>query len=194
LPQHSPEQELYLQQYASQAILLLRNPRKAFPSRLNHLWEINNHVAFHSQQAPERAWNRWIARHFDQQIKKYKLLVHTWAQHPHYNVSLYLPYEGLTDPTTGPDWTTQRVVQLLREESDGVQQVVPDASNHIPCLWRLSVLEQPRVKRQGHSYIPGYTARQKQALLQMLDELLREVAPIPASLAEILSDYRQAKR
>jgi hypothetical protein len=148
------------------------------------LWEINNHVAFHSQQAPERAWDRWIARHFDQQIAKYKLLVLTWANHPHYNVSFYLPYEGFTDPHTGPQWT-QRVGQLLQEQH--VQ--VADAS-HIPCLWRPAVLEQPRVKRQRHSYSPGYTASQKQALLQMMDELLQGVTHIP-SLVEIISDYRQ---
>ena len=193
LPQHSPTSEpLYKQQYASQVIVLLRNPRTAFASRLNHLWELRNHVAFHSQQAPEKAWNRWIARNFQQQIAKYKLLIQTWAQHPHYNVSLYLPYEGLTDPKTGPQWT-QQVGQLLQQQQHQHDvQVVANASQ-IPCLWRLAVLEQPRVKRQGHSYSPGYTTHQKQALLQMMDELLAEVAVahnLP-SLVKIISDYRQ---
>jgi hypothetical protein len=190
LPHHSPSSEpLYKQQYASQAIVLLRNPRAAFASRLNHLWELQHNVAFHSQQAPEKAWNRWIARNFQQQIAKYKLLIQTWAQHPHYNVSLYLPYEGLTDPNKGPQWT-QRVRQLLQHQQHA--QLVANASQ-IPCLWRLAVLEQPRVKRQGHSYSPGYTTHQKQAMLQMMDELLGEVAVahnLP-SLVKILSDYRQ---
>jgi hypothetical protein len=220
LPQHSPSSSIYRQQYAPQAIVLLRNPAAAFSSRFNHLWELRRSIKFHSQQAPEKAWKKWIAKNFQQQWIKYQLLIQTWATDPHYHVSLYIPYEGLTDPVKGPQWT-QRVAQLLQDQQQyhddnhtnptthEIHQVVAHASD-IPCLWRLAVLEQPRVKRQGHAYVPAYTTKQQQALLQMMDELIvmststqqqQQVAADAnhhhhsssslSSLVQILSHYRQ---
>jgi hypothetical protein len=41
-------------------------------------------------------------------------------------------------------------------------------------LWRYTLFEQPKHKRAQHSYIPGYTKKQRAKLLQMMDELLEE--------------------
>ncbi|KAL3928734.1 MAG: hypothetical protein SGBAC_012520 [Bacillariaceae sp.] len=105
LPIHSPLDNP--QDYNSNAILLIRNPIHAFPSRLNHLWEVQTATSAHTTQAPEKNWNRWITKNWKQQVKTYQELIHTWtttttttsnssnSSFP-YHVQLVLPYEELT--------------------------------------------------------------------------------------------------
>jgi hypothetical protein len=180
---HAPLE--YKEHFQSQAILLLRSPLTAFPSRLNHLWEQNHQVGFHTKQAPENTWNRWIKLNLDTQLHKYKSFVLAWSNSSfHYNITLYLPYEGLTDRDHGQEWTP-RVGKVLQMANIRVAH-----PNVLECLWRYTLFEQPKRKRAHHSYVPGYTQKQHAKLLQMMDELLEETQDI-AELHHILHGYRE---
>eukprot|EP00536_Pseudo-nitzschia_multiseries_P003924 jgi/Psemu1/8835/gm1.8835_g len=113
--------------YHSQAIVLLRNPISAYPSRLNHQWELKNKVGYHVRQAPENAWNAWIRKTFQHQRETFFDFVVTWAklsggiENGDNNntqrvgrVALFVPYEGLIDPKQGPVWA-RRIVGVLHQ-------------------------------------------------------------------------------
>jgi hypothetical protein len=192
----SPMAAGYLGKYHSSAIVLIRNPAKAFASRLNHLWEGNNHVAEHSQQAPERAWNRWISKSFPNQISRYAALLQNWTattttqqqSAAYYKVALYLPYEGLTDPQQGP-LLLQQVSKLL-EQAKVPQVASSTAEKDLQCLWNYTVQDKPKMRRSGHSYTPGYTLQQHAQMLEMLSSLEREMAHVAPALVPILVSYR----
>lgn len=195
LPIHSPLDNP--QDYNSNAILLIRNPIHAFPSRLNHLWEVQTATSAHTTQAPEKNWNRWITKNWKQQVKTYQELIHTWttsgssnsnSSFP-YHVQLILPYEELTQKLSprsenvtdtlattrknitggGGPAAAKRLVKLLQEQANA-RVVVGDES--IACLWRHVVLDRPRKKRSDHAYTPGYTQVLKDRILAMIQSLL----------------------
>lgn len=193
----APDHEYYdSYPYHPYAMVLLRNPAKAFPSRLNHQWEINNKAGFHSQQAPERAWNRWIAHSLQGQMDKYKELILTWTNTPNRtmeslslppppSVALFVPYEGLTSWTQGAHWTEQ-VANVLRSANSRVAQSFED----LECLWKSSMFEHPTMKRAEHTYQPGYTAKQHAKLVRMMDELLELTQEDRPDVWKILQGYR----
>mmetsp|Transcript_30398 Transcript_30398/g.72892 ORF Transcript_30398/g.72892 Transcript_30398/m.72892 type:complete len:407 (+) Transcript_30398:163-1383(+) len=192
---HSPL-EANANDYHSHAILLLRNPIHAFPSRLNHLWEVQTDTSAHTTQAPEKAWNRWIHKNWKQQVKTYQELIQTWTRIPRndnttsssnfpYKVQLVLSYEELTTrnnnnesnayyslPTTAADGAVaaKRLVQVLQQANARV--VMGD--DKIACLWNHVVVDRPKKKRSDHAYTPGYTQVLKDRILSMIQTNLLE--------------------
>jgi len=112
--------------YHSQAIILLRNPVSAYPSRFNHHWESKREID-HVRQAPENAWNSWIQKTFHHQQEAFFEFVTTWANltraeqgegedknNEASRVALFVPYEGLIDPKQGPVWT-RKIIRVLHQ-------------------------------------------------------------------------------
>lgn len=184
LPMHSPLQ--YKEHFQPHAILLLRNPLTAFPSRLNHLWERNHKVGFHTEQAPENNWNRWIKRNLNVQLQKYKQFIYAWTNSSfHYKVTLFLPYEGLTDRSHGQEWI-QRVKRVLLMSSVRVAH----SDIILRCLWQNALFDRPKLKRAEHKYVPGYTEIQRSKMLEIMDELLVETKAF-VELYDILRGYKE---
>jgi hypothetical protein len=156
--------------YHSKAILLLRNPANAFPSRLNHQFEIINRRGFHTQQAPEKVWNRWIRQHAAGEVRAYYHFLRTWLNSSLPSVGLVVPYEGLTNPQTGLFWAT-KIVDILHD----AHHIVPTDSKSLGCLWRKSIFNKPQRKRAEHTYQPGYRPADHQRLQRLIEELLRDV-------------------
>ena len=174
------------QSYHSQSILLLRNPRKAFPSRLNHLWEMNNHQGYHSQQAPERAWDRWRNKSLLTQLQKYQEFLRSWVtKETIFPVAFILPYEELIDPIKGPQWTQTELASVLK--AAGIPRIA--ATDDLGCLWKHVVVDKPQMRRGNHSYTPGYTERQHEKMLEVLDTMIDEFNKHP-QLVSILESYR----
>ena len=111
-----------------------------------------------------------------------------------YKVALYLPYEGITNRTDGPKWSRQvlralqeaRVARVIATDDDSSSQ-----SSMIDCLWKYTVVDKPTMKRSSHAYRPGYTAKQQEKLLQLMDDLIQVgvTYQIP-SLVTIFQQYR----
>lgn len=167
LPKEAPTSAQNLLLYHSQAIVLLRNPVTAFPSRLNHQFEIVNRRGYHTQQAPEKVWNRWIRQHIQGEIQAYQSFVSMWQNATLPSVALFVPYEGLTDPLVGLLWA-ERVTRVLREANHRV----PTESSALQCLWKRSIFDQPKRKRANHSYQAGYTTQEQRRLEGMMEDLL----------------------
>ena len=163
-------QPIDFENFHSKAIILLRNPISAFPSRFNHQWELQHKVGYHVQQAPERAWNSWIKRSFQDQQDKFIEFITTWANLSHNSrVALFVPYEGLTDPHHGPMWTS-KIIQVLHNA--GIQHVSHGGNTDIiECLWKDAILDRPQRKRAPHTYKPGYTPTQQQFFQTLFQEI-----------------------
>ncbi|CAJ1966056.1 unnamed protein product [Cylindrotheca closterium] len=203
LPIHSPL--LNPQDYHSNAILLIRNPIHAFPSRLNHLWEVQTTTQAHTTQAPEQAWNRWIHKNWKQQVKTYQELIQTWTQRIQtkdnnnnnnnrndtsssfpYRVQLVLAYEELTNSTTITSISTTgkstNNMPTGAMAAKGLVTLLQQANarvvigdESIACLWRHVVLDRPRKKRSEHAYTPGYTQLLKDRILTMIQTLMERL-------------------
>ncbi|KAG7349836.1 hypothetical protein IV203_012433 [Nitzschia inconspicua] len=175
-----------LQAYHAKAIVLLRNPSNAFPSRLNHQFEIVNRRGYHTQQAPEKIWNRWIRKHMRNEVRAYQNFVRTWRNVTFPSVALYVPYEGLINPKTGLFWAIQ-VSNVLRNAGHSV----PVDSSDLECLWKRSIFDKPKRKRGTHTYKAGYTPEDHGRLQQMIQELLGDALlnGTGQELHDILQDY-----
>lgn len=194
--------------FHNKVLFLIRNPRNALPSYFNWIWERDNNITDHSLQSPEREWQKWRDNNFTEGVRNWKNIITSWRQQKHYEVTLYMQYEKLTNPTTGPE-LFGRAVKELRQVAKKTKRmsvangssVVHVASDHdIPCLWYKVVKGKSgssKTKRAGHSYKPAYTKEQKQQMLDMLDESIQEFnttttnsSPVTKNLVEILQSYR----
>jgi hypothetical protein len=156
-------------EYDSNAIVLVRNPIRAFSSRWNHLWEVKTNTGGHTQQAPEKSWNQWFRKNWKTQVEKYQELIQTWTNNsfPH-QVALILSYEDLISPLTGV-WAAKQLAKVLKHANI---QVIQGNDAKIKCLWKYTILEKHKQKRGKHKYIPGYTKQQKERVLEMLEREL----------------------
>jgi hypothetical protein len=173
---HAPHQPKYLEYFASNVILLLRNPANALPSHFNFRWEVEHNVAHHTTQAPEADWIVWRNQRFGRQLQNWKNMILQWHnQHAgdagdagdadvdakakvkaneYYHVALYVPYERLVSPDLsngGPVLAAKLANELRRASGTALTAggVIDNAGAiDIPCVWRTVVLDQPRKQRQ----------------------------------------------
>jgi hypothetical protein len=189
LPKEPPIRDDNQELYHSRAIVLMRNPANAFPSRLNHQFETINRRGYHTQQAPEKVWNRWIRRHIHGEVRAYRNFVQTWQNATVPSVALFVPYEGLTDPNTGLFWAS-RVANVLRE----AHYRTPEDTKALECLWKQSIFDNPNRKRAAHSYRAGYRPEDHDRLQQLMKELMSDVnlSKKGKNLADILNAYNSS--
>jgi hypothetical protein len=183
--------------YGTSSILLLRNPRHALPSWYNQVYETRVGAELHSQQAPQKSWERWRggtaaqSKSFklEYRMEQWKDLILYWLalaeNNDYYHVDLIVPYEKLVHESTGPS-ILQKVANVLSKEK---VSTVAEAAD-IPCLWKYTVQEKKSMKRSSHRYEPAYTWRHQQQMLGMLDEVMDKVSHLP-ELVQIIKGYRQ---
>ena len=181
--------------FHNKTFFLIRNPRNSIPSYFNYKWELKNHIKSHSAQAPESKWREWRDTAVLKQLRDLKDMISRWEQLPHIEIALYIQYEKLIDDEHGPI--------LLQEVVNEIQQVPPAINSSkvhvapkedVPCLWQNVVKGNgtSKTKRSGHKYKPSYTPDQKQQMLNVLDEAIKEFSDSTTStiLLEILQNYR----
>jgi hypothetical protein len=205
---HAPDQYQYQQQlFAPNVVMLLRNPATALASHFNFKWEVEQGFQDHTRQAPQADWIVWRDQRFLRQVGNWKRMILQWHHagvagagghshshshsHSHlnsyYNVTLHVPYERLVSVgnlSEGPVEAAKLADELRRA---GALKVV--AATDIPCVWRTVVMDQPRrQRRQGHRYQPSYTVEQQQVMVDMLQDIMRQL-PDQVALTEILTEY-----
>jgi len=186
-------------------ILLIRNPANAIPSWYNQIYESLTHAEFHSQQAPEKNWIRWSRKSQWHQIefrfKHWRDLILYWLESSHYKVDLFVPYERLVDPSTGPQLLAQVTDTLIRSKVSTVissaaaaaaanddDTNVNNATATMECMWKETVQQQATMKRSRHKYTPSYTKDQQQNMLALMDDFIHTVA-YREDLVKILQEY-----
>lgn len=167
--------------FESQFILLLRNPANAMPSFFNWIFEKKNHLKTHSRQAPQMEWQEWRQENFHNNVVLWKRLVLEWNQMTNLTMGSFVPYEALVSPETGVE-TLQQFTLTLQNITG--MEVAP--AEMIPCIWRKYSQHGSGHKRAKKHYKPAFSQRQKQELLDMLDEVSAQV-PI---LRHLFETYR----
>lgn len=188
--------------YHTMAMVLLRNPATAIPSWYNQIWEARVHAAFHSQQAPEKNWNRFRShpREIEKRLQQWKQLILYWAYSDHYDLKLFVPFESLVDAVEGPV-VLQRMADALA--SAKVTLMIPGSSTPSPttsittkhdlvtCFWNETVQGTASMKRSEHKYQPSYSEAQRQYMIDMMDEMMTSQLVVDRpELMPVLKNYR----
>lgn len=95
-------------------------------------------------------------------------------------IGMYVTYERLSSPIEGPLLTREVAEQFGR--SKHVTHTEP------PCLW-LKAVDRSQLHK-AKAYKPKYTANQKEAIVQALDELVLMFQSSDPTLTAILHGYR----
>ena len=182
--------------YSTTALVLLRNPATAIPSWYNQIWEARVHAAFHSQQAPEKNWNRFRShpREMQHRLQLWKELIMYWAYSDHYHTELFVPFESLIDEVEGPV-LLGRVADILAKAK--VPLMVPTSTTSatnidlVACFWNETVRGSASMKRSEHKYQPSYSEAQQQYMIDLMDDMLgSQLAMDRPELVPVLQGYR----
>lgn len=173
-------------QFSSDVIMLLRNPINSIPSWYNQIYEERVKAEFHSTQAPESSWNRWIQLRstLRERMALWKEMIVYWAridQDPqaHYTVSHWIPYEKLVSNSTGP--------RILSDVGTTLKKQGAPVSEDITCLWRYIVEERRGMKRGEHKYVPLYLSEHKTIFLEELDSTIQAIKELGAKSSKKVS-------
>ncbi len=193
----------------NRALVIIRNPMNAIPSFFNHIYEIKNNLAIHSQRAPVGDWIEWRDRLAMSQVNKFAEFVDYWMERfdKSNHDRILISYETLTDDNDGPEEAI-RISNFL-SQSEGVDPIDIDL---VPCIWRSVVKykEQPKVilektldngrrrldplhhdsQRAGPTERP-YTAELLNAMSEMLSNLIKKWGNRHMRLRTVLEGYQQ---
>lgn len=174
-------------EFNKNVIMLLRNPCQSIPSFFNFEYEHNNHLEGHSVQAPESAWQRWRDKHVEKAIQHWANVIEAWKRLDPFQISLYLSFERLTTPETGP-LAVQELARQLQVNS-GLE--ISSELNHSTCLWNNLVQQGRKGKRSEHAYVPKFRKEQTDHMIEALDKLVdafRGDAPLVEQLEQYKAD------
>jgi len=193
LPSEVNENRPATSKFHDKAFLVLRNPLKAIPSLCNYEYEYRqNATETHISKAPLEEWRAWRDRNFAQRWDQWIELIRHWHQHNInnniYNITVYLPFEQMTAPETGPG--------LLRDMARELRSAGFTVRDKLECRWRKVVQVQATKKRrdtnnEGGYYVPAFTAEQQTIMLLGLGELIGEYELMAPALVAILKNYRE---
>lgn len=169
--------------FAEDFVLLVRNPAHAIPSYFSWIWENGHKVKTHTKQAPEAEWQDWRNRVFDEHLVLWKRVILDWNSQEQHHMALVLPFEDLVNKETGPDLLTNLISQLKKSYQG---QLKTAALDKIPCLWKKGTGSHSH-QRNTHAYQSGFTAAEKEAMLNAVEEIAQKV---PA-MKEIMERYRE---
>lgn len=179
------------QDFHSNTFLLLRNPLQALPSLCNTLHEWRESAQTHTTKAPLEMWRNWRDGNFPKRWNQWMQLIRYWQNNNEsggskYNVTVYLPYEEMTSPQTGP-----ALMEAMADELRTAGFAVQD-NKHLPCQWHKVVQVKATKKRQQDKvFVPGFTRAQKETMVEGLREMVEEFAVTAPRLAAILKGYEQ---
>lgn len=186
----------------NRALVIIRTPINAIPSFFNHIYEIKNNLAIHSQRAPVNDWIEWRDRLAMVQINRFAKFVDYWMERFDKNNHdrIIISYETLTDDNTGPD-EAMRIANFL-SQSEGVD---PIDTSKVPCIWKAVVKYKEQLKntekrrrldlhhdsqRSGPTERP-YTPELLDAMSKMLLDLIAKWGQRHERLRTVLEGYQQ---
>jgi hypothetical protein len=184
------------------ALVIIRNPINAIPSFFNHIYEIKNNLAIHSQRAPVNDWIEWRDRLALIQINRFAKFIDYWMERFEKNNHdrIIISYETLTDDSNGPE-EAMRIANFL-SQSEGVD---PIDTSKVPCIWKAVVKYKEQVKntekrrrldlhhdsqRSGPTERP-YTPVLLDAMLNMLIDLIAKWGQRHERLRTVLEGYQK---
>jgi hypothetical protein len=147
-------------------IMAIRNPRDAFPGGFT-----DKGIAYHNAvgQPPERNWRKARDEYYKGAVKTWKDMIEWWTTNDYYHVALFIPFERLLHPTTGPD-LVQRLADVYREAGF---EVAPPSD--MPCVWYNAVKSEWKRQDALTEYVPGYRVAQRDYLLSELQPFLEKL-------------------
>jgi hypothetical protein len=188
-PLNSVSPDKQREKFQSNVIFVIRNLKTAFPAMI-----FDKAMAYHgaTEQVPETEWRKqrdeWLS------AKDWLEMPLWWMRNDHYNTAMYVQYEKLVDPATGP----AIVEQLAKQFEEAGYEVAP--KEDLPCIWYRAVQKEWKWQKEFMKYIPGYTAEQRDKLLNELDtfrkeqELAASDPDLDAILMEYYNDIRENTR
>lgn len=143
----------------SRAVVLIRNPISAIPSKANRVHEETQNTKAHSAQAPKQFWITWRDRKFATELSRWEELIHYWFQQYTPENRLFIPYEHLV---SGPE-ATQELGRFF------------NVSHNIDCIWQGVVVGDKSSRRSNihrkKTYTPEFTLEQYDSILDVLGRL-----------------------
>jgi hypothetical protein len=174
--------------YHSRAAFIIRSPAQAIVSYHTRWWGAQRHVLYNHEQPPELDWQDWrdsgkFARH----VALWSDTLVAW-QHgiPRANVlgiGLYIPYEQLTNNSTGPTVAVQ-----IAQYMEGAKHSV-EAKHNAECLWH-RYMQPGGLGGHTKQYTAKFRDQDRQLLLDTLDSLTSRYQNIDPHLSTILQSYR----
>jgi hypothetical protein len=176
--------DLYKSKAHSSAVILFQNPTEALPSYVNWQHERYKKGENKRSQAPEHTWRQWRDDKFDEAIELWKDVLLRWHEELSYNIALHLPYEQLTNESTGPA-LLHELATLFRDIGSPVAK-----DEDLDCIWRRVVVERGDEKSKTRGYTPGYRPGQKARMVGVLNELMETLAN-QTELVDVLTSYKE---
>lgn len=172
----------------SRAIVLIRNPINALPSKANRDFESSQAQKPHSSQAPEEYWISWRDEHFQKHLELWEELVHYWYDYYNADNLLFLPYEHITAASSGPLTTVELARFLQPEKASSIKRTETD------CIWQQVVVGGKSARRSGihrkKAYRPMFTLEQYEAIDEVLSRLTAKFSK--ESFGSIFPEYARA--
>jgi hypothetical protein len=169
--------------YNKHAIFVIRNPANAIPSFHTRWWRAQKQLQGNHIHPEKKEWIEWRDKRFGSHLKTWKVSLLEWQRGIPAagvaGVSLFLPFEELTDVDKGPALTAKLASQF--------EEALHPATATTTCLWRRIVDDEHHPPKQ---YSSTYTSEQKTLLIQTLDDLILRLATKETSLLDILQGYR----
>jgi len=167
------------QNFHPNVILFIRNFKSAFPAGYN-----DKNIAYRGLegQFKEEDWRKVRDEWIEKSFQDWKTVVLEWKQMDGYKIGMYVPYEKMLNPGTGPALTSR----LAKQFQQAGFSVPPD--QEMDCLWYQTVNDEWSRLKAFYKFIPGYTEQQRDFLIRELDAFRKEVVD-DTELVDILNEY-----
>ena len=157
--------------FYSKYIIVLRNPIMVLPAYYNF-----KQIKYHDVkgQVPEDDWRNHRDEYLDIDLQAWISMIKTWKDMKSTLLKpVYLVYEYLMNPITGPD-QIQQYADLLKQAGFEVA-----SKTDIPCIWYNTVGRKKGLidyhmknKYDYNEYIPAYNTEHKNLLVNELQKLI----------------------
>jgi hypothetical protein len=179
--------EIYRETFNPEVVYSIRNPATHFPFHQNSK---AIRYAKHEGQVSEDGWRLFRDTYLVEMMEGWKKQLRTWKKLSSYHIALYLHYEKLMDPASGPGLVL-RLLKMIR--SEGFETL---SEEDVPCIWYKSIGKDAlesyhRYRYDFHDYTPGYTKDQLTYMSEEMAGFIREMKG-DKELTEILQGYHQA--
>lgn len=158
----------------SNAIVLIRNPMGALPSKANRQYETEVGIRSHSKQCPESYWLKWRDENFVKHLQLWEELIYYWFETYPSSNRIVLSYESLVDKDSGA--SVWRGVEDFIVRTGAKKGLSPGDTD---CLWQTVVAGDKSGRRKSSihrvkKYKASYTIEQHQLILDALNRLLNK--------------------
>jgi hypothetical protein len=157
--------------YQNKYVLVIQNPKTAMPLAANKkaikYHGIEGQITIESWRSTRKDWFEKMVEDWIKQIKEWR--------DSQFDIGMYIVYEDLMDPKRGPE--------VVRELAKVFKQAGFDTidDEQIRCAWMTSIgvesIKEYHVnnKYEFGDYIPGYTKKEKQFMVEKLSEYMNNI-------------------